>query len=187
MSEAARLMKLIDLAFTASRWHVQDLTDKEFFHEPVVPCWGVWRYGTAARKHVLGTGDWVVDTHGDDAPLVPTIGWRLVHLAVWTDIYREWTFGVRRPREGDYDFPGKASEAVAWLERAQTDFLKHVRALREENVGDPRPTHYGTKRAVGDLVWDIAIEHTHHGAEIGLLRDLIRGKAREDWYPGPWS
>ena len=36
-------------------------------------------------------------------------------------------------------------------------------------------------------LWDIAIEHTHHGAEIGLLRDLIRGKTREEWYPGPWS
>jgi len=186
MAEVERLQKLIDHAFTASRWHVQDLTDDEFFHEPAEECWGVWRFGMAKRKHVLGTGDWVVDNHGPDQPLVPTIGWRLLHLAVWTDIYREWTFGVRRPRAEDYDYPGNAADAVAWLERAQENFAKHVHAMNGKDVNDPRPTHYGKKRSAGDLVWDIAIEHTHHGAEIGLLRDLIRGRARDDWYPGPW-
>jgi hypothetical protein len=98
-----------------------------------------------------------MDTHGPDEPLVPTIGWRVVHLALWTDIYREWTFGVKR----------------------------HV--LTEANIESRRPTHYGTTRPAGDLVWDVAVEHLHHGAEVGLLRDLIRGKARPDRYPGPWS
>jgi hypothetical protein len=49
-----------------------------------------------------------------------------------------------------------------------------------------RTTHYGPKRSVGDLIWDIAIEHEHHGAEIGVLRDLIRRKTRDD-YPGTWE
>jgi hypothetical protein len=187
MSEAGRLVRLIDHAFAASRWHVTKLTDAEFFHEPVTPCWGVWRTHEATRDTVIGTGDWVVDDHGTDAPLVPTIGWRLLHLAVWTDIYREWTFGVRRPRAEQYDYPGNAAGAVAWLERSQDAFAKHVHAMRDSDVDDKRATHYGTKRSAGDLVWDIAIEHTHHGAEIGLLRDLIRGKARSDDYPGPWT
>lgn len=178
---------MIEQAFRASRWHVEGLTDFEFFHEPSPPSWGVWRRDNAQRQNVLGTGEYVVDDHGDDQPLVPTIGWRLLHLAVWTDIYREWTFAVRRPRADDYDYPGNAADAVAWLERAQEAFAGEVRALDESRVNDMRPTHDGKQRSVGDLIWDIAVEHTHHGAEIGVLRDLIRGNARDDWYPGPWQ
>lgn len=186
MAELDRLRKLIVHAFTASRWHVEDLTDAEFFYEPAEKCWGVWRTTAPPRDAVIGRGYWVMDTHGDDEPLVPTIGWRILHLAEWTDIYREWTFGVRRPRAGDVEYPGSAHDAVAWLERAQRDFFKQVRTLNESQVGDMRTTHYGTKRSVGDLIWDIAIEHEHHGAEIGLLRDLIRGATR-DGYPGTWE
>jgi hypothetical protein len=187
MGELERLTKLIDHAFTASRWHVADLTDREFFREPVRPCWGVWKRHVAPRAHHVGAGGWVVDTHGPDAPLVPTIGWRLVHLALWTDIYREWTFGIKRPRAEEYTIPGTADEAVAWLEQTQSAFARAVHALSERDLATPRPTHYGKTRSAGDLIWDIAIEHTHHGAEIGLSRDLIRGRARDDWYPGPWQ
>lgn len=163
------------------------LTDDEFFYEPASQCWGVWRRREAPRQHVLGAGEWVVDNHGPDAPLVPTIGWRILHLAVWTDIYREWTFGSSRPRAEEFDYPGNAADACAWLERAQNAFAKHIEALDEPDVCALRPTHYHQKRSVGDLVWDVAIEHVHHGAEVGLLRDLLRGRTRADPYPGPWS
>ncbi|MEX2393068.1 MAG: DinB family protein [Actinomycetota bacterium] len=187
MAENIRLQRLIDHAFTASRWHVHELTDREFFRKPVEKCWGIWKRAEAKRPHVHGTGEWVMDTHGNDSPLVPTIGWRIVHLAMWTDIYREWTFGVRRPRAEEYEIPGTAIEAVAWLERAQDAFLREVHALDAKSIDTLRPTHYGKQRTAGDIVWDIAIEHTHHGAEIGLLRDLIRGRARNDTYPGTWD
>jgi len=186
MAELERLQKLVDHSFTASRWHVADLTDKEFFRAPTKPCWGVWRRGEAPRPDVLGTGEWVIDEHGPDAPLVPTIGWRVLHLAVWTDIYREWTFGFRRPKAEEFTYPGSAAKAVAWLERAQEAFSRSVHGLTENDLKTPRPTHYGTQRSAGDIIWDVAIEHTHHGAEIGVLRDLMRGRARDDWYPGPW-
>ncbi len=187
MSELARLQRLIDHAFAACRWHVQDLTAAEFFAKPVTPCWGVWRRGESSRKDVLGNGTWVVDDHGKDTSLPATIGWRVLHLAEWTGIYREWTFGVRRPRGGDCEYPGTAAAAVEWLERAQDGFSKEVHALSPKDIDGLRPTHDGTKRSAGDLVWDIAVEHLHHGAEIGVLRDLIRGTARTDRYPGPWS
>ena len=187
MPELRRLQQLIDHAFTSSRWHVKNLTDAEFFHEPATPCWGVWRREDAARKNVIGAGEWVVDTHGPDVPLVPTIGWRLLHLAVWTDIYREWTFEDGRPGAERYEYPGNASDAVAWLERAQHEFSAAAHALSDQDVDDMRPTHYKTQRSAGDLVWDIAVEHLHHGAEIGVLRDVLRGRARDDWFPGPWE
>lgn len=181
------LARVIDDAFRASRWHCKDLTDDEYFHRPASPCWGVWRRSEAKRPNVIGAGEWVVDTHGDDPPLVPTIGWRMTHLAVWTDIYREWTFGEGRPRAEQLEYPGHASEAVAWLERANEAFANEVRSLDQARLDELRPTHYGTRRRVQDLVWDIAVEHLHHGAEIGLLRDLLRGRARDDWFPGPWE
>lgn len=187
MERVRLLQKVIADAFRASRWHCKDLTDDEYFHKLVTPCWGVWRRGEARRTAVEGAGEWVVDTHGSDPPLVPTIGWRLTHLAVWTDIYRAWTFTGGRPRQSDYEFPGTAAEAVRWLERANDAFADAVRALDASELDDMRSTHYGTQRSVKDLVWDIAVEHVHHGAEIGVLRDLIRGRARDDLFPGPWE
>lgn len=147
----------------------------------------MWRREEAPRPQVLGSGEWVVDPHGDDQPHVPTIGWRLTYLAGWTDIYREWTFGETRPRYSEFEIPGNAADAVAWLERANEAFAREVRSLEPPDLDDLRPTHYGTERSIRELVWDIAVEHLHHGAEIGDLRDLIRGRARDDWFPGPWE
>lgn len=111
----------------------------------------------------------------------------MTDLARLQKLIDEWTFGDGRPRAEEYEHPGSAADAVAWLECAQEAFAKDVRSLQAADVDDPRPTHYATKRSIADLVWDIAVEHLHHGAEIGLLRDLIRGHARDDRFPGPWT
>jgi hypothetical protein len=57
--------------------------------------------------------------------------------------------------------------------------------LSDRELTETRPVHWGERRPVATLVWQIAVEHLHHSAEIGVLRDLHRGSGRSDWWPEP--
>lgn len=119
------------------------------------------------------------------APPLTTIAWRLVHLAVWTDVYRDCAFGTSGLRYDSIEVPATADAAVAWLEAAQDRFADAVAATPEDELDAPRPTHWGDTAPICGLVWQIAVEHLHHSAEIGVLRDLHRGRGRTDWWPEP--
>jgi hypothetical protein len=71
------------------------------------------------------------------------------------------------------------------LRRVQDEFASAVSGLRNQDLLRLRPVHWGAELPVGALVWQIAMEHLHHSAEIGVLRDLCRGAARTDWWPEP--
>ena len=74
------------------------------------------------RRHGVGRCEGAAHRYGAGAPVssyartdarrrtlpVTTIAWRVIHLAAWTDIYRDWTFGDTRPRLGDFEVPGDA-------------------------------------------------------------------------------
>lgn len=113
-----------------------------------------------------------------DPPPVTTIAWRVMHLAAWTDVYRDWTFGETRPSLADFDVPGGAAEGVAWLHGAQDRFAAELAPLTDADLRERRPEWTGEWREMGVLVREIAVEHLHHGAEIGVLRDLRRGHGR---------
>jgi hypothetical protein len=40
-----------------------------------------------------------------------------------------------------------------------------------------------TSRPLWQLLWTSIVDHFHHSAEIGALRDLRRGHANHDWWP----
>jgi hypothetical protein len=176
-------------AFAAAQWQVQDLDDDEYFWEPVPECWSVRRRRDARTSGACGVGDWVIDGEWPltGPPPVTTIAFRVVHLAAWTDIYRDFTFGTASMSYLHIDVPGSATDAVAWLQRAQDAFAAAARAVPDAETWSMRPTHYGQQRPAGTLIWQIAVEHLHHSAEIGVLRDLRRGHARSDWWPEPQS
>lgn len=165
-------------AFDSSCRLTEGLTDDEYFWEPVPSCWSVRPRDRAGPG--WGVGYWVCEDpwpHPDPPP-VTTIAWRLVHLCAWTDVYRDWTFGVARLRLPSLEVPGSAQAARQWLERAQDAFAAEVSKLVDADLEEPRPWHAGGMLPIGQLVEGIAVEHVHHGAEIGLLRDLHRGHAR---------
>ena len=116
-----------------------------------------------------------------------TIAWRVIHLAAWTDIYRQWTFTDERPTLRDADVPGTASGGVAWLYDAQDQFMSAVDALDDDSVFALRPAHWGESVPVVDLISLMLAEHVHHLAEVGVLRDLRRGHARTRPLPPPAS
>lgn len=164
-------------AWETSRWLLDGIDEDEYFWEPAPLSWSVRRRGPAVRG--WGTGEFVCeDDFVPPDPLpVATIAWRVVHLAAWTDIYRQWTFEEGRPTLLDSEVPGTAAEGVAWLLAAQDRLLSAFDALDDVTVHAMRPAHWGESLPVVQLVTTMLIEHVHHIAEIGVLRDLRRGHA----------
>jgi DinB superfamily len=177
------LVAALGHAIVASRFACRDLTDEEYFWEPVTPCWGIRRRGESAAATQWGTGDWVIEMWGDDPPRVTTIGWRVVHLAVGSEIYADTTFEGRGSSVADADIPGSADEAVARLHAVQDRLLVHFAGVGAAALTQPTPTHWGDTLPLWQLMWTSVVEQLHHGAEIGALRDIKRGHANHDWWP----
>ena len=165
-------------AFDNTRWLLDDVGEEDCFWEPGTPCWSVRSRATPSRG--WGAGEWVCEDEWPPPEPLPitSIAWRLAHLGAWTDVYGAWTFEGRQLDLGDLDVPGSRDGLVQWVHAAQDRFTTHVEALEEDELTDQRPAHFGIDMPVHRLVDIIVSEHVHHGAEVGLLRDLRRGHAR---------
>jgi hypothetical protein len=187
MGEAADLAREhLRGAFVRTRTIVDGLTDDEYFWEPVRPCWSVRPHEDV--EYGWGVGSFrCEDIWPAPHPLpIATIAWRLVHLAAWTDIYRSFAFEDGTESLLAMEVPGTADRAVAWLATAQDRFADAVAGLGSEEFDELRPAHWGEPVRLSRLVGVIAFEHTHHGAEISLLRDLHRGAAaKASWLLWP--
>ncbi len=178
MVSAAELLGVqTDLAWVDRRAVLDGLTDDEFRWEPVAGCWSVRPRAEAGAG--WGTGEYVCeDTWPPPEPVpVTTIGWRICHLAGWTEVYLDHSFGSARLGLPDLDAPGDAATAVAWLDDAQARWSNAVRSIDESEVTELRPTHWGGHMPLARIVSDMVIEYAHHLAEIGTLRDIRRGHA----------
>jgi hypothetical protein len=184
-SAADLLRAQLHHAWTNARWVLEGLDEGEYHWEPTPLSWSVRRRGAAV--HGWGTGEFACeDAWPPPEPLpVPTIAWRVIHLAAWTDIYRDWTFGNARLGLNDLVVPGDASSGLAWLYRAQDGFTAAVDALEDTSVFELRPAHWGQSLPIARLVTTMLTEHVHHIAEIGVLRDLRRGHAQSQPLPRP--
>jgi hypothetical protein len=101
------------------RHRLGDITDAEWFWEPVPGCWSV-RPGTeATTKFANGRGEWVVDydlPEPDPAPFT-TIGWRVLHLTLVIAGYLDVLDGYRGDVPWDeYEIPGTAQGGIAFWE-----------------------------------------------------------------------
>jgi hypothetical protein len=177
------LVTLLGHAIAASRFACRELSDDEFFWEPVTPCWGVRRREDATAATVLGGGDWVVEAWGDDPPRVTTIGWRAVHLAVGAEVYLDNTFRGGASTMADADIPSSAVDTVARLHAVQDQMLEAFGGVADADLAHMRRTHWGDELPLWQLLWTSIVEQLHHGAEIGALRDVRRGHANRDWWP----
>lgn len=157
---------------------IDDVGEDDCFWEPTTPCWSVRRRETASDG--WGRGDWVCEDIWPPPDPVPTttIAWRMAHLAGWTEVYRSWTFEDQSVGLPQLEVPGSCEGLVEWLLAAQDRFLNAVDSLDDAGIEALRPAHFGPHLPVHRLVSGMAFEHVHHGAEIGVLRDLRRGHAR---------
>jgi hypothetical protein len=182
-------------AWVNTAWALEGMTNEEYFWEPTPGAWTVRPRGAQLRG--FGKGEFICeDMWPPPDPLpVTTIAWRVIHLAAWNDIYVDWTFGDARLTLADLDVPGDRAGGVAWIEAAQERFATAVEALSDDEAFAYRPAHWGEDLPIARLVTSMINENVHHVAEIGVLRDLRRGRARSQpesppagpdwWQPRP--
>jgi uncharacterized damage-inducible protein DinB len=153
------------------------LTDDEFRWAPVPDAWSVRPKGRQVTPHADGAADYVIDYDLAEPLPAPftTIAWRLVHLAVVTNSYTDYAFGPATHDFAEDVIPGDAAGAVAWWRATAETFAAHLDRATDADLEQPRvyPFNPGAD-TVGSACRIVVDETTHHGAEIGCLRDLLR-------------
>jgi uncharacterized damage-inducible protein DinB len=172
-SEArADIIALSDYAYQRTWSRLAGLTDDEYFWEPVPGCCTVRR---------TKSGDYRADDadRADTAPFT-TIAWRLWHLIEnYGSIRQPQWLGVERAPGGfeRHDpAPSTAAEALAVLERAHDFWQGVLQELPPASWWEPLGPIAGeyAESSKASLVLHHLDEQIHHGAELGVLRDLYR-------------
>jgi hypothetical protein len=99
-------------------------------------------------------------------------GWRLVHITAANEIYWEFAFGPGERTFPDLTTPGNAIEALEMWQQSRLPVSEWINAASAADLAEVRPCHLGDPRAAGEVMRILLDEQVHHGAEIGLLRDL---------------
>lgn len=176
-------MAFIEL-FTLQRvW--TDLTDDEFFWEPVPGCWSVRPRAESRTPDSIGSGDWVIEYDDaiassavtDEAHPMTTIAWNLAHIGDPSRLCEFDFLGGPRP-PGEYDDRAPVpSTAEAATGRLRTGWHQLQRTLTA--VDDDASLERSWQWSFGETTgWQhIALmlnEVSHHGTQVCELRDLYR-------------
>jgi hypothetical protein len=127
-------------------------------------------------------GQWLADVSDIDPQPAPvtTIAWRLWHIG--SDCLASY---VSRTL-GDWPLPvrgaqwyGDAESALAVLQLSFDTFRSRIEGLGEDGLWQPLGPSWGqyAESTYADLVVHALDELAHHGAEVGLLRDLYPHRA----------
>jgi DinB superfamily len=177
-------------------WHWQhqlrprldELTDEEYFWQPVADCWSVCRRAEATTPLAMGAGEFVMDyampSNGPEP--VTTIAWRIAHITVGCFAARVAShFGGLAVDWAAWEYAGTAAGALRQLDEQHAAWIKGVRSLGADGLGwqvGPAEGNDGeyAECPMAQLVLHINREVIHHGAEIALLRDLYHWKGDRD-------
>jgi hypothetical protein len=157
-------------------WHrlgrrLAGLTDDEYLWEPVPKCWTL-RPGTDGR--------WQLDGGGGGGPApdpvpVTTIAWRIGHLAgMAVGGFADRLVATGSSTSAGVDFPKTAAGVDAFLATNYARWRAGLIGVSEPDWGRPLGRKWGpyADTSTCDLVLHVFDEVVHHGAEIGVLRDL---------------
>lgn len=165
MTEAASILTAFDYGTGEVIDRVAGLGQDEYLWEPVPDCWSV---RPVEDRFVA---DFIPEA---EPPPFTTIAWRLWHISVdCFDGYSQRVFGTSGSGLPDPEFVGTAEEAVAILSTSIAHFRENMQTLGPDiwqPLGPSWGPHAESTRA--DLVLHAYRELVHHGAEIGVLRDL---------------
>jgi len=168
------LVETSDYVFARTRGRLDRLTDSELFWEPVADCWSV---------RVADDGTYRADGRtGDGHEPFTTISWRLWHLTSCYGSERNAAWlGVTRPGGGfeqDDPVPASAALALAALEDAHRYWHEVLDALPADAWSEPLGAIAGPygEASKANFVLHQLDEQIHHGAELGVLRDLYRSR-----------
>jgi len=144
------------------------LDDAEYLWQPVDGCWSI---------HRDMDGLWRLDGVGEDADPAPitTIAWRVGHLAgTALGGFANWMFGDGSLTVAELSCPGEANEVPGFCAENYRVWRDGIGAIGEDRWWEPLGPKWGpyADSSSVDLVLHVLDEVIHHGAEVGLLRDL---------------
>lgn len=162
------------------RERLAGITDEEYLWEPVAGCWSVRRREDARSSHPHGRGAWVYDDAWDEPDPAPftTIAWRIMHITDQIGISAVYLWGNAEFPDNWLDVTPMAAEGTALWEVHSSAFVEALRAEDDASLQRqlrmPRwPEEAPRWRVVANVIGEIR----HHGAEVGVLRDLYRDRA----------
>jgi hypothetical protein len=153
--------------FTA---RIEGLDDAEYLWEPVVGCWSI-RPDDQGRWRIDGADGGT----SSDPPPFTTIAWRIGHLAgVALGGFANWLFEDGSLSVHAISFPGRAAEVPQFCQANYRAGRDGIGAIDEAGWFEPLGAKWGpyAQDTTLDLALHVLDEVDHHGAEVGLLRDL---------------
>jgi hypothetical protein len=131
------------------------------------------------RRDATSPSGWTVDYPEipPDPPPMTTIAWRMLHVSDGNTIYWEHAFGPQVRNFWDLAPHGDAAGAIDYLLQSQSPITATLSTLADAALDEMRPTQFGVEWPARRVLSVLIDEQVHHGAEIGLLRDLYRTRA----------
>lgn len=152
------------------------LSHDEYFWEPVGGCWSL-RQGDDGRWRLDGGGG------GGPAPEpvpVTTIAWRIGHLAgLGLAGFTDRLFGESVLTADAIDYPATVGSLPEFLDQQYQAWRAGLIGLDGAGWRRPLGSDWGpyAQSTTFDLALHLFDEIVHHGAEVGLLRDLYQHRA----------
>jgi DinB superfamily len=179
---ATSLVSTFDHVWDRLTGRLVGLTDDEYLWEPAAGCWSLRRDGQ---------GRWRLDGDGGGGPApdpvpVTTIAWRLGHLGgLALGGMANWRFGDGSLTVESIDFPGRATDVGAFLDGYYRTWRHGLVGLDDAGWEAPLGVRWGAyaEDTTVDLALHVLDEVIHHGAEVGVLRDLYAHRTPDG--PGP--
>ncbi|HUR77816.1 MAG TPA: DinB family protein [Acidimicrobiales bacterium] len=171
-----------ELLFLFDTWQqrfvgrIADLTDEEFWSDPAPDCW---------RITPDGAGGWTGDfglVFTEEAPIT-TMGWRLAHII---DLLKEdrcatYLGLAPEPSAAQEWIPSSADQARQMVRDSAATFRRYVEATDDASLDVAVPRQFNNAAVTRHgFILHIVDEVIHHGAEVGLLRDLWRASQPKD-------
>ena len=163
-SRGARAVEMVKLDYLHSRLHVrlEGLTDHEYLWEPVAGCL------------TMDGGSGKVVRHGPVG--LTNIAWRLCHIGDALREERNFGWLGREPTRLDAEIvhPMTAAGALDYIDDSWRVWQDLVGSLSVDEMWQPIGAiggpYGGSERLT--FVLHVMDEFIHHGAEVGVLRDL---------------
>jgi DinB superfamily len=160
-----------DEVWRRTRGRLDGLTDAEYLWEPLSDGWTL--------RPDAG-GRWRIDGEGGGGPApdpvpVATLAWRIGHVGLMFADFGHRLFHGLDITLDDVEFSGTAAGGLEFLETTYRDHWRDpLDAMTDERWWEPSgPAFFGyAGHPVIDVVLHVLDEFTHHGAELGVLRDL---------------
>ncbi len=188
-------MLFIEMCTLSRAW--TDLTDDEFFWEPLPGCWSLRRSGKCLTPTPFGTEDWVADfdaslveraVRGEATEPLTTMASLMWHIASVPGRLVELDFlaGARSAESGwtsayiaDHPVFTSADEAVQTLRTGWNALDRALQGSTDEQL--ERQTRFwgyagqpGPPAPVYQIVALLLNEISHHGTQVCVLRDLYQ-------------